>query len=182
MGSAWWLPAIKYPYITEAKMHCENLRPGHCYPATLPACRYDYSMGVAPDGREGIFTALASAPLFAAMLPTGTCLLSLVRCLHCAVLTMCWHQAAWSLHACAPQRLCSPALLPSPHPACLLFAGMISGALLQAYCPDNGQCGDREDEQEGGGSSPGRRLLVAAVRSAGGSAASDGGRRPTARP
>ena len=31
----------------------------------------DYSMGVAPDGREGIFTALASAPLFAAMLPTG---------------------------------------------------------------------------------------------------------------
>lgn len=32
---------------------------------------YDYSMAVAPNGREGVFTALASAPLFAAMLPTG---------------------------------------------------------------------------------------------------------------
>jgi proton-dependent oligopeptide transporter, POT family len=32
---------------------------------------YDYSMQVAPDGREGLFTALTSAPLFLAMLPTG---------------------------------------------------------------------------------------------------------------
>ena len=32
---------------------------------------YDYSMSLAPEGREGIFTALASAPLFAAKLPTG---------------------------------------------------------------------------------------------------------------
>ncbi len=32
---------------------------------------YAYSMAVAPDGREGLFTALASAPLFAAKLPTG---------------------------------------------------------------------------------------------------------------
>lgn len=32
---------------------------------------YDYSMSLAPYGREGIFTALASAPLFAAKLPTG---------------------------------------------------------------------------------------------------------------
>ena len=32
---------------------------------------YDYSMSVAPDGREGVFTALSSAPLFLAMLPTG---------------------------------------------------------------------------------------------------------------
>ena len=32
---------------------------------------YDYSMAAAPDGREGLFTALASAPLFAAKLPTG---------------------------------------------------------------------------------------------------------------
>ncbi|GAB4823238.1 hypothetical protein N2152v2_010284 [Parachlorella kessleri] len=32
---------------------------------------YDYSMSIAPEGREGVFTALASAPLFAAMLPTG---------------------------------------------------------------------------------------------------------------
>lgn len=32
---------------------------------------YDYSMEAAPDGREGLFTALASAPLFAAKLPTG---------------------------------------------------------------------------------------------------------------
>lgn len=64
----------------------------------------DYSMGVAPHGREGIFTALASAPLFAAMLPTG----------------------------------------------------MISGALLQAYCPDHGQC-----TEAGAANSPGRRLLSA---------------------
>lgn len=61
-------------------------------------------MSIAPNGREGIFTALASAPLFAAMLPTG----------------------------------------------------MISGALLQAYCPDNGQCAEREEEGDGGAS---RRLL-----------------------
>ena len=33
--------------------------------------RYDYSMAVAPNGREGLFTALASAPLFLAKLPTG---------------------------------------------------------------------------------------------------------------
>jgi hypothetical protein len=45
-------------------------------------------MSVAPEGREGVFTALTSAPLFAAMLPTG----------------------------------------------------MMSGALLQRYCPDTGQC------------------------------------------
>ena len=32
---------------------------------------YDYSMSVAPDGKEGLFTALTSAPLFLAMLPTG---------------------------------------------------------------------------------------------------------------
>jgi hypothetical protein len=32
---------------------------------------YDYSMAVAPEGREGLFTALASAPLFAAKLPVG---------------------------------------------------------------------------------------------------------------
>jgi hypothetical protein len=33
---------------------------------------------------------------------------------------------------------------------------MISGALLQAYCPDNGQCAEREEEGDGGAS---RRLL-----------------------
>jgi hypothetical protein len=32
---------------------------------------YDYSMSVAPEGKEGVFTALASAPLFLASLPTG---------------------------------------------------------------------------------------------------------------
>ena len=32
---------------------------------------YDYSMSVAPNGKEGLFTALTSAPLFLAMLPTG---------------------------------------------------------------------------------------------------------------
>lgn len=32
---------------------------------------YDYSMSVAPNGKEGVFTALTSAPLFVAMLPTG---------------------------------------------------------------------------------------------------------------
>ena len=39
---------------------------------------YDYSMSLAPYGREGIFTALASAPLFAAKLPTGAQLASLI--------------------------------------------------------------------------------------------------------
>ncbi len=51
---------------------------------------YDYSMSVAPAGREGVWTAFASAPLFAAKLPTG----------------------------------------------------MISGWLLEKYCPANGSCTD----------------------------------------
>ncbi|GMH37535.1 hypothetical protein BSKO_05408 [Bryopsis sp. KO-2023] len=49
---------------------------------------YDYSMWIAPHGKEGIFTALAAAPLFLAKLPTG----------------------------------------------------MLSGKLLQAFCPDNYEC------------------------------------------
>ena len=32
---------------------------------------YDYSMSVAPEGREGLFTAMVSAPLFLATMPTG---------------------------------------------------------------------------------------------------------------
>jgi POT family proton-dependent oligopeptide transporter len=32
---------------------------------------YDYTMALAPEGREGAFTALAAAPLFLATLPTG---------------------------------------------------------------------------------------------------------------
>lgn len=32
---------------------------------------YDYTMAVAPDGKEGLFTAAGSAPLFLATLPTG---------------------------------------------------------------------------------------------------------------
>lgn len=32
---------------------------------------YDYTMSVAPNGKEGIFTALSAAPLFLAKLPTG---------------------------------------------------------------------------------------------------------------
>eukprot|EP00887_Chlorella_sp_A99_P006636 scaffold3.g6636.t1 len=70
---------------------------------------YDYSMAVAPQGREGIFTSLASAPLFAATLPTG----------------------------------------------------MLSGWLLQRYCPDRGQCVDDDPGGGGPGASPAplRRLL-----------------------
>ena len=34
-------------------------------------CRYDYTMDVAPEGREGLFGAIAAAPLFLAKLPTG---------------------------------------------------------------------------------------------------------------
>ena len=32
---------------------------------------YDYSMSVAPEGREGVFTAMASAPLFLGKFVTG---------------------------------------------------------------------------------------------------------------
>lgn len=32
---------------------------------------YDLTMAMAPEGREGVFTALSSAPLFVAQLPTG---------------------------------------------------------------------------------------------------------------
>lgn len=45
--------------------------------------RYDYSMSLAPEGREGLFTALASAPLFAAKLPTGALYILGSLCLHC---------------------------------------------------------------------------------------------------
>jgi hypothetical protein len=34
-------------------------------------CRYDYTMDIAPEGREGLFGAIAAAPLFLAKLPTG---------------------------------------------------------------------------------------------------------------
>lgn len=60
-------------------------------------------------------------------------------------------------------------------------AGMISGALLATYCPDNGQCRDREEEPDGGGggSSPARRLLATTVQRGGswlqGFAAAGGG-------
>lgn len=53
---------------------------------------YDYSMSVAPNGKEGLFTALTSAPLFLAMLPTG----------------------------------------------------MVSGALLENFCPGSGTCTSME--------------------------------------
>lgn len=49
-------------------------------------------MSVAPQGKEGVFTALASAPLFLAQLPTGA----------------------------------------------------VSGALLQRFCPNTGQCAQAE--------------------------------------
>ena len=32
---------------------------------------YDYSMSIAPEGREGVFTAMASAPLFLGKFVTG---------------------------------------------------------------------------------------------------------------
>ena len=35
---------------------------------------YDYSMSVAPEGREGVFTAMASAPLFLGKFVTGEAL------------------------------------------------------------------------------------------------------------
>lgn len=39
---------------------------------------YDYSMSVAPEGREGVFTAMASAPLFLGKFVTGILLRVLV--------------------------------------------------------------------------------------------------------
>ena len=39
---------------------------------------YDYSMSVAPEGREGVFTAMASAPLFLGKFVTGACSASLM--------------------------------------------------------------------------------------------------------
>ena len=60
-----------------------------------------YAISIPPDGKEGIFTALMSAPLFLAMLPTG----------------------------------------------------MISGALLQHYCPGDGSCGGSASASGEGSSS-----------------------------
>ena len=47
------------------------------FPACLSLCRYDYSMSVAPAGREGAFGAFAAAPLFLGKFFTGPQLLSL---------------------------------------------------------------------------------------------------------
>ena len=51
-------------FLSKLKNHTKNRK-------TNRKTRYDYSMAVAPNGREGLFTALASAPLFLAKLPTG---------------------------------------------------------------------------------------------------------------
>lgn len=146
-------------------------------------------MSVAPDGREGIFTALASAPLFAAMLPTGarssrgaagrrvpatrqaagpwlgggmSCLSSPSRLPSWRSVRSARLRFASSGAACVlPSNACSP---PSKPTALFLCAGMISGALLQAYCPDAGQCSDRPQEDNGSPGGPaaqaGRRLLA----------------------
>ena len=37
----------------------------------VPCLQYDYTMAMAPPGREGVFGALALMPLFVAKLPTG---------------------------------------------------------------------------------------------------------------
>lgn len=50
---------------------------------------------------------------------------------------------------------------------------MISGALLQRYCPDNGQCTERTDSSAGGGDS--RRRLLALLLGRGSSASGSGG-------
>lgn len=116
---------------------------------------YDYSMAVAPDGKEGVFTALASAPLFAAMLPTGEGGLGLdvlgwvdmpgVVGGACVVAGVGAHRGQ------GPE---PPARCTAPCP------GMLSGYLLERYCPGSGTC-DHTKEAEGlatGGS--GLRALV----------------------
>lgn len=50
---------------------------------------------------------------------------------------------------------------------------MISGALLQRYCPDNGQCTERTDSSGGGGDA--RRRLLALLLGRGGSASASRG-------
>ncbi len=65
---------------------------------------YDYSMSLAPEGREGIFTALASAPLFAAKLPTGALLHG--AHMHAACSRACCPLALPPAHACR----CTPAM------------------------------------------------------------------------
>lgn len=108
---------------------------------------YDYSMGVAPDGKEGMFTALASAPLFAAMLPTGTGGWGLewlwrrwliVCCPQDRAHPMATDFPAEASHSSAP----GPSLMPLPPPAHNSRPGMLSGYLLDRFCPDNGQCSD----------------------------------------
>lgn len=84
-------------------------------PSGFAAQLADYSMGVAPDGREGIFTALASAPLFAAMLPTGGC----PAWQECGCLNVVLLAAVVCTPATAAARAaarCSPAARPSRCP------------------------------------------------------------------
>ena len=63
---------------------------------------YDYTMALAPEGREGAFTALAAAPLFLATLPTGMLSGELLS-------RMCPASA---------EAACQPGGVPDPHAFC----------------------------------------------------------------
>lgn len=77
---------------------------------------------------------------------------------------------AGTLHWGCCVSFCMRSACPSCRPP---RAGMISGALLQRYCPDNGQCTERTDSSGGGGDA--RRRLLALLLGRGGSASASRG-------
>jgi hypothetical protein len=74
---------------------------------------YDYTMDVAPEGREGIFVAIAGAPLFLAKLPTGI-LSGVLLEQYCPEGAGCRAEAKASCHA--PAAAPPPARAAAPEP------------------------------------------------------------------
>lgn len=89
---------------------------------------YDYSMSVAPEGREGVFTAMASAPLFLGKFVTGILLrvlFSELSCYsaRCLAMKVCWYAScSWYLPAPASPTILLRLLL--LHQSCVCIQHM----------------------------------------------------------
>lgn len=67
-SSPFWVHWIQYPAIMGPVVFVVQLSLGE---AVWSPRWYDYTMDIAPTGKEGLFGAIAAAPLFLAKLPTG---------------------------------------------------------------------------------------------------------------
>lgn len=67
-SSPFWIHWIQYPQVLGPVAFVVQLSLGE---AVWSPRWYDYTMDIAPTGKEGLFGAIAAAPLFLAKLPTG---------------------------------------------------------------------------------------------------------------